>query len=82
MVNMASDKTREQRIWEIEYSCDHRPELAERIVNLEDENDKLRKIAKSALGCVDSNTNCFVCRSTFGGCTLRSAMIEAGIEVD
>ena len=32
-----SDKTREQRIWEIEYSCDHRPELAERIVNLEDE---------------------------------------------
>jgi len=37
-----------QRIHDIEYSCDSRAELAERIVGLEDENEKLRELTDCA----------------------------------
>ena len=37
-------KPRAERVFNIQYSCDSREELAERIVGLEDENAELREL--------------------------------------
>ena len=80
-----TDKQR-QRIHDIEYSCDSREELAERIVGLEDKLAKLERqageFAKAAWGCVNRHVSCNECRIVYCGCTLQSAMRELGIEVD
>lgn len=63
-----------QRIHDIEYSCDSRAELAERIVGLED-------VCERAMRCI-RHGSCDACAEIFAGCTLRSAMLELGMEVD
>ena len=68
-----------KRIHAITYSTDSREELAERIVGLEEENEKLRMLAKAAWGCVKRTVSCEDCRIVACGCTLQSAMRELGI---
>lgn len=67
-------KTREERMYEHLYSNEGRVEQCERIC-------KLEELVKAALGCVDRSIDCYECRVVAGGCTLRSAMRELGIEV-
>ena len=47
---------------------------------LRTENERLRKLLNNSLDCIDYG-NCESCYCYFGGCTLRSAMRELGIEV-
>lgn len=49
---------------------------------LEDENAKLRELARAAWKCIHSGLSCSGCRFVAGGCTLESAMRELGVEVD
>ncbi len=44
------------------------------------ENRRLRWLCKSAFECVKYG-QCEECRITFGGCTLRTAMRDLGVEV-
>ncbi|MBR3328891.1 MAG: hypothetical protein IKG22_16395 [Atopobiaceae bacterium] len=74
-------KTREERVFNIVYSCEDREELAERIVGLEDESVKLCEVLKASWGCVNRTVDCYECRLVAGGCTLQSAMKEVGVEV-
>lgn len=62
-----------QRIHDIEYSCDSREELAERIVALED-------VCERAMRCI-RHGSCDACAEIFAGCTLRSTMAYLGLEV-
>ena len=74
-------KTREQRMHDIVYSCDHRPELAERIVNLEDENAKLRELCSEMFSFEDS-TPCKTKDTVWMLEGWSQRMSELGIEVD
>lgn len=48
----------------------------------EAENDKLRKLVKSAWRCIHVVASCSDCRLIAGGCTLQSAMLELGVEAE
>ncbi len=56
--------------------------IANDVSELEDENAKLRELAKAAWGCVKRQVSCDDCRIVACGCTLQSAMRECGIEVE
>ena len=45
-------------------------------------NDKLRELVKAAWRCIHTGIGCSDCRLTAGGCTLKTAMRELGIEAD
>lgn len=47
----------------------------------ERENAKLRALVRLAWECTHTGVSCDDCRLTFGGCTLRSAMRELGLEL-
>jgi len=87
-----------QRIHDIEYSCDSREELAERIVSLEDDNAKLLEQCANMFTCIchaneqdwfyfeRDKTGCGMsCTVNGEGCglsVLANNMRELGIEVD
>jgi hypothetical protein len=73
-----------QRIHDIEYSCDSREELAERIVALEDENAKLRKLLSSALIVAGFSGRQYLDEylNEEEGTTLWQELKGLGIEVD
>jgi len=56
--------------------------VSRHITELEEENAKLRELAKAAWGCVNRHVSCDECRMVCCGCTLQSAMHELGIEVE
>ena len=65
---------RDRRVWHHMYeTCETPAEHAERIVRLEE-------LCKAALNCIERNI-CEECRLLCGGCTLRMAMRDLGIEV-
>jgi hypothetical protein len=68
-------KTHDERMHELLYDCEGIVEKSERIC-------KLEELVKTALGCVDRSIDCYECRVVAGGCTLRSAMRELGIEAE
>ena len=75
-----TDEQRAKRIHHHMYeTCEGIAEHAERIVRLEEENEKLRMLAKAAWGCVKRTVSCEDCRIVACGCTLQSAMRELGI---
>lgn len=49
--------------------------------DLERENAKLRELVRAAWKCIHSGLSCSDCRTIAGGCTLKTAMRELGIEV-
>lgn len=55
--------------------------VTKRITEIYAENEKLRKLAKAAWGCVKRQVSCDDCRIVACGCTLATAMRECGIEV-
>lgn len=46
------------------------------------DNDKLRELVKTAWNCVNRPMACYECCRKAGGCKLKSALRELGIEVD
>lgn len=48
---------------------------------LDNENTKLRELARAAWKCIHTGASCSDCRLIAGGCTLQSTMRELGIEV-
>ena len=76
-----------KRIHDITYSTDDRAELAERIVRLEDENARLRELAKALHECTAKtipDKRCTECDLFDGedGCLDLVRMRELGIEAD
>ena len=79
-----------KRIHAITYSTDDRAELAERIVELEDERDKLRELVLHTVECVrrlndtSENGGCVLCPylSTDYDCDFESRARDLGIEAD
>lgn len=89
--DMTLEELREEYDWIYEFQS----RMAERIsgdpdvhnhvdyVNqLEVENAKLRELMLAAWKCIHSGLSCSDCRTIAGGCTLKTAMRELGIEVD
>ena len=54
----------------------------DKIADLQAENDRLRELVKAAWRCIHTGLCCFDCRTIAGGCTLKTAMRELGIEAD
>jgi len=78
-------ETRDQRVHAIVYSTDSREELGERIVALEDENERLRELCVDLLQCISSDYDCYGCRydkwdDCRDGCTLIARAKDLGIE--
>ena len=47
---------------------------------LQAENAKLRELAQAAWKCAHSGLSCSDCRTIAGGCTLKTAMRELGVD--
>lgn len=60
----------------------HDVRLEDKLVQLENENDKLRELIKAAWRCTNTVPSCLECRIVAGGCTLLMAMRELGVEVE
>ena len=60
----------------------HDVKLEDKLVQLENENDKLRELIKAAWRCTNTVPSCLECRIVAGGCTLLMAMRELGVEVE
>lgn len=57
-------------------------ENRERNAILGRENIKLRELVRAAWRCIHTRVSCYDCRLIAGGCTLQTAMIELGVEVE
>lgn len=51
-------------------------------IDLEAENAELCELVRAAWRCIHTGVSCYDCRLIAGGCTLQTAMIELGVEVE
>lgn len=56
--------------------------LRELCADLCNKNAKLHELVRAAWRCIHTGVSCSDCRLIAGGCTLRTAMRDLGIEVD
>lgn len=54
--------------------------LVDYVGKLESENAELRELVKAAWKCIYSGLCCSDCRIIAGGCTLKTAMRELGVD--
>lgn len=83
-----TEEQKAERVHAIVYSCDSREELAERIVRLEDEGAKLRKLVLEVWSsCPVSEDDCAKCQhrieeSDEDWCDIPILMEKLRVEVD